>query len=222
MFSLEAMMRIAMTKMPVFLQGAGMTLQLAAWTVALGSVFGIFVALMRLSKFRLIRWISTAYVEFLRGTPLLVQVLIVYFGLPQLGIKMPRMTAGIVALTINSAAYMSEIVRSGIQAVDHGQTEAARSLGMTSVQTMLYVILPQAIKNILPAVGNEFVVIIKESSILYTIGIYELTYQANKLASTNYRYLETLMISALIYFVLTFVTSQLLAVLERRMHRGDR
>ena len=222
MFSLEAMMRIAMTKMPVFLQGAGMTLQLAAWTVAMGSVFGIFVALMRLSKFRLIRWISTAYVEFLRGTPLLVQVLIVYFGLPQLGIKMPRMTAGIVALTINSAAYMSEIVRSGIQAVDHGQTEAARSLGMTSVQTMLYVILPQAIKNILPAVGNEFVVIIKESSILYTIGIYELTYQANKLASTNYRYLETLMISALIYFVLTFVTSQLLAVLERRMHRGDR
>ena len=222
MFSLEAMVRIAMTKMPVFLQGAGMTLQLAAWTVALGSVFGILVALMRLSKFRLIRWISTAYVEFLRGTPLLVQVLIVYFGLPQLGIKMPRMTAGIVALTINSAAYMSEIVRSGIQAVDHGQTEAARSLGMTSVQTMLYVILPQAIKNILPAVGNEFVVIIKESSILYTIGIYELTYQANKLASTNYRYLETLMISALIYFVLTFVTSQLLAVLERRMRRGDR
>ena len=222
MFSLEAMIRIAMTKMPVFLDGAGITLQLAAWTVILGSFFGILVALMRLSKIRPIRWISTAYVEFLRGTPLLVQVLIVYFGLPQLGVKMPRMTAGIVALTINSAAYMSEIVRSGIQAVDHGQTEAARSLGMTSVQTMLYVILPQAIKNILPAVGNEFVVIIKESSILYTIGIYELTYQANKLASTNYRYLETLMISALIYFVLTFVTSQLLGVLERRMRRGDR
>lgn len=222
MFSLEAMIRIAMTKMPVFLEGAGITLQLAAWTVILGSFFGILVALMRLSKIRPIRWISTAYVEFLRGTPLLVQVLIVYFGLPQLGVKMPRMTAGIVALTINSAAYMSEIVRSGIQAVDHGQTEAARSLGMTSVQTMLYVILPQAIKNILPAVGNEFVVIIKESSILYTIGIYELTYQANKLASTNYRYLETLMISALIYFVLTFVTSQLLGVLERRMRRGDR
>ena len=222
MFSLEAMIRIAMTKMPVFLEGAGITLQLAAWTVILGSFFGILVALMRLSKLRLIRWIFTAYVEFLRGTPLLVQVLIVYFGLPQLGVKMPRMTAGIVALTINSAAYMSEIVRSGIQAVDHGQTEAARSLGMTSVQTMLYVILPQAIKNILPAVGNEFVVIIKESSILYTIGIYELTYQANKLASTNYRYMETLMISALIYFVLTFVTSQLLGVLERRMRRGDR
>ena len=106
MFSLEAMIRIAMTKMPVFLEGAGITLQLAAWTVILGSFFGILVALMRLSKLRLIRWISTAYVEFLRGTPLLVQVLIVYFGLPQLGVKMPRMTAGIVALTINSAAYM--------------------------------------------------------------------------------------------------------------------
>lgn len=222
MFSLEAMVRIAMTKMPAFMEGVVITLQLAAWTVALGSIFGIGVALLRLSKWRVIRWIAAAYVEFLRGTPLLVQVLIVYFGLPQIGIRMPRMTAGIVALTINSAAYMSEIVRSGIQAVDRGQTEAARSLGMTGVQTMGYVVLPQAIKNILPAVGNEFVTIIKESSILYTIGIYELTYQANKLASTNYRYLETLVISALIYFVLTFVTSQLLAVLERRMRRGDR
>jgi His/Glu/Gln/Arg/opine family amino acid ABC transporter permease subunit len=221
MFSLEAMWKIATSKMPLFLKGTGLTLELAAWTLVLGSVLGIVVALMRLGRWRVLRWVSAVYVEFLRGTPLLVQVLIVYFGLPQLGLKMPRMTAGIVALTINSAAYMSEIVRSGIQAVDRGQTEAARSLGMNGAQTMLYVVLPQAIRNILPAIGNEFVVIIKESSILYTIGIYELTYQANKLASTNYRYLETLIISAFIYFILTFATSRLLGLLERRMRRGD-
>ncbi len=204
------------------MQGAVVTVQLAAWTVAGGSLLGIVVALLRLSRVRILRAISGAYVEFLRGTPLLVQVLIFYYGLPQLGVRLPRMTAGILALIINSGAYMAEIVRSGIQAIDAGQDEAARSLGMTSMQTMLYVILPQALKNILPAVGNEFVVIIKESSILYTIGIYELTYQANKLASTNFRYLETLTISALIYFVLTFTTSRVLGMLERRMQRADR
>ena len=204
------------------MQGVVVTVQLAAWTVAGGSLLGIVVALLRLSRVRILRAISGAYVEFLRGTPLLVQVLIFYYGLPQLGVRLPRMTAGILALIINSGAYMAEIVRSGIQAIDAGQDEAARSLGMTSMQTMLYVILPQALKNILPAVGNEFVVIIKESSILYTIGIYELTYQANKLASTNFRYLETLTISALIYFVLTFTTSRVLGMLERRMQRADR
>ena len=222
MFSFEAFWQIFMTKLPVFMEGVGVTVQLALYTAVFGSLVGVVVALMRLSRIRPLRWLSGVYIEFLRGTPLLVQVLIIYYGLPQLGIRLPRMTAGTVALVINSAAYMAEIVRSGIQAIDAGQSEASRSLGMTSAQTMLYIILPQAIKNILPAVGNEFVVIIKESSILYTIGIYELTYQANKLASTNFRYLETLMISALVYFVLTFTTSRLLGLLERRMRRGDR
>ena len=222
MFSLETLWTILSTKLPVFMQGAVVTVELAAWTVVGGSLLGIVVALLRMSRIRVIRFLSTAYVEFLRGTPMLVQVLIVYYGLPQMGIKLPRMTAGIMALIINSGAYMAEIVRSGIQAIDGGQNEAARSLGMTSAQTMLYIILPQAIKNILPAIGNEFVVIIKESSILYTIGIYELTYQANKLASTNFHYLETLTISALIYFVLTFTTSRVLGLLERRMSRAVR
>ena len=222
MFSFEAFWQIFTTKLPVFMEGVGVTVQLALYTAVFGSLVGVVVALMRLSRIRPLRWLSGAYIEFLRGTPLLVQVLIIYYGLPQLGIRLPRMTAGTVALVSNSAAYMAEIVRSGIQAIDAGQSETSRSLGMTSAQTMLYIILPQAIKNILPAVGNEFVVIIKESSILYTIGIYELTYQANKLASTNFRYLETLMISALVYFALTFTTSRLLGLLERRMRRGDR
>ena len=154
---------------------------------------------------------------------MIVQAAVVYYGAAQaFGWNMNRLAAALVIVSINTGAYMAEIVRSGIQAIDAGQSEASRSLGMTSAQTMLYIILPQAIKNILPAVGNEFVVIIKESSILYTIGIYELTYQANKLASTNFRYLETLMISALVYFVLTLTTSRLLGLLERRMRRGDR
>ena len=170
------------TKLPVFFQGVGTTVELALCTAIFGTLLGIVVALLRMSRVKLLKVLAGAYIEFLRGTPLLVQVLIVFYGLPQMGVKLPRMTAGTVALVINSAAYMAEIVRSGIQAIDGGQTEASRSLGMNGAQTMIYIILPQAIKNILPAIGNEFVSIIKESSILYTIGIYELTYQANKLA----------------------------------------
>lgn len=145
MFSLEALWTILSTKLPVFMEGVVVTIQLAAWTVVGGSLLGILVALLRLSRVRVLRVLSGAYIEFLRGTPMLVQVLIVYYGLPQLGVRLPRMTAGILALVINSGAYMAEIVRSGIQAIDVGQTEASRSLGMTQVQTMLYIILPQEI-----------------------------------------------------------------------------
>ena len=162
------------------------------------------------------------YVAFIRGTPLLVQVLMIVYGLPQLGVRLPRMTLCIIALVINSGAYMAELIRAGLQSVDIGQSEAADSLGMSSRQKMLYIILPQAIKVTLPAVGNEFIAIIKESSVLYAVGVYELTYQANKLASVNYRYLETLIVAALIYFVLTYVMSKLLALLEGRMRQSER
>ncbi len=162
-----------------------------------------------------------AYVAFIRGTPLLVQVLIIVYGLPQLGVKLPRLTMCVVALVINSGAYMAELIRAGLQSVERGQVEAAESLGMTGSQTMLYIILPQAVKVTLPAMGNEFVAIIKESSILYAVGVYELTYQAYKLASVNYYYIETLIVAALIYFVLTYAATKLLGLLERRMRRGD-
>ena len=187
-----------------------------------------------LARFNPISFVASLYVEVMRATPLLVQLFIVYqvlfnknvIDLPAVTIfgflKLNRFLPGVIALGLNSGAYLAEIIRAGIQSIDGGQTEAARALGLSQMQNMRFIILPQAIKNILPAVGNEFVVIIKESSILYTIGIYELTYQANKLASTNFRYLETLMISALVYFVLTFTTSRLLGLLERRMRRGDR
>lgn len=222
MLSFAKIWEIFTTKFPVFMQGVGVTLELAFFTVLLGSLLGLIVAILRRIRFLPVRIIMNVYVAFIRGTPLLVQVLMIVYGLPQLGLRLPRMTLCIIALVINSGAYMAELIRAGLQSVDIGQSEAADSLGMSSSQKMLYVILPQAIKMTLPAVGNEFIAIIKESSVLYAVGVYELTYQANKLASVNYRYLETLIVAALIYFVLTYAMSKLLALLEGRMRRSER
>ena len=203
------------------MEGVEITLQLAFFTVLFGSLLGLVVAVCRRTRLLPLRWLMNAYVAFIRGTPLLVQVLLVVYGLPQLGIRLPRMTLCIIALVINSGAYMAELIRAGLQSVEKGQVEAAESLGMSSGQTMLYIILPQAVKVTLPAMGNEFVAIIKESSILYAVGVYELTYQAYKLASVNYYYIETMIVAALIYFVLTYVATKLLGLLERRMRRAD-
>ena len=212
---------ILITKFPAFMEGVEITLQLAFFTVLFGSLLGLVVAVCRRTRLLPLRWLMNAYVAFIRGTPLLVQVLLVVYGLPQLGIRFPRMTLCIIALVINSGAYMAELIRAGLQSVEKGQVEAAESLGKSSGQTMLYIILPQAVKVTLPAMGNEFVAIIKESSILYAVGVYELTYQAYKLASVNYYYIETMIVAALIYFVLTYVATKLLGLLERRMRRAD-
>ena len=212
---------ILITKFPAFMEGVEITLQLAFFTVLFGSLLGLVVAVCRRTRLLPLRWLMNAYVAFIRGTPLLVQVLLVVYGLPQLGIRFPRMTLCIIALVINSGAYMAELIRAGLQSVEKGQVEAAESLGMSSGQTMLYIILPQAVKVTLPAMGNEFVAIIKESSILYAVGVYELTYQAYKLASVNYYYIETMIVASLIYFVLTYVATKLLGLLERRMRRAD-
>ena len=212
---------ILITKFPAFMEGVEITLQLAFFTVLFGSLLGLVVAVCRRTRLLPLRWLMNAYVAFIRGTPLLVQVLLVVYGLPQLGIRFPRMTLCIIALVINSGAYMAELIRAGLQSVEKGQVEAAESLGMSSGQTMLYIILPQAVKVTPPAMGNEFVAIIKESSILYAVGVYELTYQAYKLASVNYYYIETMIVAALIYFVLTYVATKLLGLLERRMRRAD-
>ena len=222
MLSFPKIWEIFTTKFSVFMQGVSVTLELAIFTVLLGSLLGLLVAIMRRVRFWPIRILMNMYVAFIRGTPLLVQVLMIVYGLPQLGLRLPRMTLCVIALVINSGAYMAELIRAGLQSVDIGQSEAADSLGMSSSQKMIYVILPQAIKVTLPAVGNEFIAIIKESSVLYAVGVYELTYQANKLASVNYRYLETLIVAALIYFVLTYAMSKLLAVFEGRMRRSER
>ena len=221
MYKIEKVPEIFLKNLSNFLSGTGLTLELAFYTVIFGTLLGVIVTLLRRCKIAPVRWIMNLYVEFLRGTPLLVQALMVVYGAPQLGINPGRKMLSIIALVINSSAYMSEIVRAGIQAIDHGQTEAAVSLGMTRTQNMLYIILPQAMKTTLPAMGNEFVSIIKESSLLYAVGLYELTYQAQKRAATNYLYLETMTVAALVYFVLTFTASRLLGLLERRLRQSE-
>ena len=185
-----------------------------------------------ISRFNPISFIANVYVEVFRATPLLVQLFIVYYILLD-GVSLPafklfgiirfeRMIPGVIALCLNSGAYLSEIIRSGIQSIDGGQTEAARSLGMTQGQNMRFIILPQAIKNILPAIANEFVTIIKESSICWTIGVQEVMFAVNSIKSATYFIGEPLIIAACVYFCLTFPTSKIIAYFERRMSRGDK
>ena len=203
--------------------GLGYTLSLAAITVAVGAVLGALIALLRMSKFPPFRWISTIYTELIRGTPMLLQLYLFYFALPQLipFLNRKQYLCVAIALICNSAAYVSEIIRSGIQAVDIGQTEAARSLGMSQKLTMTQIILPQAIKNILPALGNEFIMIIKDTSLASTFFIGDLMTQVLLIKGTTYLTMEPLIMVAVVYFVVTFVLTKLLGVFERRLRRGD-
>lgn len=204
-----------------FIDGLKYTIMLAFFTVIIGSIFGLLLSLMRLSKNRLLKFIGSAYVEFIRGTPLILQLYIIFYGLPFLGVVLPGFSAGIIALSMNSAAYISEIVRAGIQSVDKGQMEAARSIGMKKPMAMRYIIIPQAIKTILPALGNEFITVIKESSIVSVIGIHDLMYNADTVRGNTFRVFEPLIIAALMYFALTFGLSKILAMFERRMKTSD-
>lgn len=205
----------------MYLTGAKLTLIMAFFTVILGTLIGLVLSLMKLSKNKPLRIIANCYIEFLRGTPILVQLFIVYFGLPYMGIRLPDMMAGIVTLSINSGAYVAEIIRAGINAVDNGQTEAARSLGMSKALTMKHIIIPQAFKNILPALGNEFITIIKESSIVSVIGIAELMYNADTIRGNIGTPFEPLLVAAVMYFIMTFSLSKLVAYVERRMSVSD-
>jgi polar amino acid transport system permease protein len=185
-----------------------------------------------ISKFNPLSFIATAYVEVMRSTPAIVQIFIIYYGIFSM-IKLPsfvifgfikfeRFFPGVVALGLNSGAYLCEIIRSGIQSIDGGQTEAARSLGMTQVQNLRYIILPQALKNCLPAIANEFVVIIKESSITYTIGVQDIMSAVNAVKGATFVIIEPLLVATAIYFCLCFPTSKVIAYFERRMSRGDK
>ena len=205
-----------------YIKGTEITIVLAFFAVLFGTLLGLALTLLRRSKIKPISYIATAYVEFVRGTPLLVQIYIIYIGLPKLiGIDMPDMTVGAVALALNSGAYISEIIRAGIEAVDKGQMEAARSLGMSQRLAMFEIIIPQAFKNILPALGNEFVSIIKESSMVSVIGVAELMYNAGIVRSNTALGLEPVIVAAVIYFILTFTMTRALGYVERRMKASD-
>lgn len=248
MFDIQVFFDILIKYWPYFRQGIIYTLLLALFSVLIGIVLSFLITFLRMVRpsgkndlmgllsivfSKLCNLIGGIYVEIIRSTPLLVQLMIVYLVVFGLWIRIPsfnvfglefidssRFIPGIIAIGINSAAYISEIIRGGIISIDRGQTEAARSLGMSACQNMIYVTLPQAIKNILPALGNEFVVVIKESSIGMVIGLGEIMYNANLVVGTTYRPLEPLIIASILYFILTYPTSKLISYLERRMSRG--
>ena len=217
---------------PAFVRGLEYTLLLSVVSVALAVIPALVLAIMRLSKNKVVRAISGAYIAVFRSTPLLVQLSIIYFGLFHY-IQLPRyllfgfiainrFIPGVVALALNSSAYVAEIFRAGILAVDAGQAEAARSLGLSSWQSMRLVVLPPAIKNVLPALANELVTMVKESSICSSLGMAELMYAAQTVSGNSYITLAPFVLAALIYFVINYPASKAIEAIERRMRRGDK
>ena len=216
---------------PMFLKGTGITILLAIITIVSGTLIGILISLTRFNNKsfigKMFNKIADGYVSFFRGTPLMIQLFIFWFGLPQLlGIRLKSVgfipaefIVAAIALAINSGAYVAEIFRAGIQAVDKGQMEAGRSLGLSEKQTLKQILLPQAVKNILPALGNEFVVIIKESAIVSVIGLADLMYNADKVMVATYNAFGVYLVAAIIYFILTSTCTKLVSIFERRLQQ---
>ena len=204
------------------IEGLSATILLSLMTVVLGTVFGSLLALIKIGKLKPLKWLVNAVVEVIRGTPMLLQLYISTFLIPVLipamnELENKKLLCISFTLVLNSAAYVSEIIRSGIEAVDKGQTEAARSLGLNSTTTMMQIVLPQAVKNILPALGNEFITVIKETSLASTFFIGELMTQYHVIVGKTHNSLPILMIIGVIYFILNFVLSKALGFFERRM-----
>ncbi|WP_300383877.1 amino acid ABC transporter permease [Clostridium sp.] len=213
--------------MPYFISGIKWTLLISLIAVLIGVILGAIICFMKMSKFEIfkinpLKVIATVYVEIIRGTPMILQIMIAYVAFDELlGLNIQPLTAGIIAVSLNSAAYVSEIIRGGIDAVDNGQLEAARSLGMNKAKSMRLIILPQAIRNILPAIGNEFVTVIKESSMASVIGVGELMYASKVVRGVTFKGFEPLIVAAAFYFVITFTLGRVLNYVERRMKASD-
>jgi arginine/lysine/histidine/glutamine transport system substrate-binding and permease protein len=216
--------RLISQSLPILLQGALVTLQLTVFSVFLGLISGSLIGIIRLSHFAPLRWIARAYVDFFRGTPLIVQIFMIYFGIPALiqslglSFSLNRFVAAVVALTLNSAAYIAEIVRAGIQSIETGQSEAAQSLGLSSVQTMRFIVFPQAFRRMLPPLGNEFISMLKDTSLVSIIGFEELTRKGQLIVAQNYRAFEIYAGVAIIYLCLTLLSSQAFSWLEKSMN----
>lgn len=207
--------------LPELLQGAKITVELTVISVAIGTLIGLIVGVCRVSHLKILNVPAAIYVEILRGTPLLVQVMIVYYGLPNIGLNLGQMTSGILALSLNSGAYVAEIFKAGIKSIKKGQTEASFSLGMTYGQNMRFVILPQAVRNILPALGNEFIALIKDSSLVSVIAIEELLRRGMIVYSRTYNAWTPLIGVALIYLCMTTPLSRMVAYVEKRWEIND-
>lgn len=215
-------MNLVVNSFPLLLIGAGVTIQITVLSTAIGFVIGLLVGVARISHLRPLRLLAEVYVEFFRGTPLLVQIFLFYFALPVItGQRIDPFIAAISACGINSGAYVAEIFRAGIQSVDEGQMEAGRSLGMTWLQTMRYIIVPQAFKRVIPPLGNEFIAMLKDSSLVSVIGFEELTRRGQLIIAKTYGSFEIWMSVAVIYLVMTLTISRFVAYLERRCRVHD-
>jgi polar amino acid transport system permease protein len=203
-------------------EGLSMTLLVSVVSIAVAILLALIGALGRLSRNPLFFGIATFYVSLIRGTPLIVQVFFVYLALPQVGIVLDAVPAGIIALSINYGAYMTEIFRAGIQSISHGQTEAAYALGMTYGQCMRRIILPQALRLVIPPVGNEFVAMLKDSALVSFMGVWELLFRAEKIGRQYFRSMETLLIAALFYWILTIIFQTVQSRLEGYLARSER
>ncbi|HOB09324.1 MAG: amino acid ABC transporter permease [Limnochordia bacterium] len=206
---------------PTLLDGAILTLKLTTIAVSIGVVLGTVFGIMRLSRTPL-RYLAVGYIDFIRGTPLLVQIFIIYYGMPPfIGTAIPPYIAALIALSINSGAYVAEIVRAGIQSIEKGQTEAALSLGLSSSATMIHIILPQAFKRIIPPLGNEFIALLKDSSLVSAIALEELVRKAQIVAGRTFRPFEVWFVVAIMYLIMTVAVSRIVSILERRLRVGE-
>ncbi|EFM64137.1 amino acid ABC transporter permease [Peptostreptococcus stomatis] len=208
-----------------YIQGAGVTILISFMALLFGFIVGLVACVCKISNKSVLKWIANVYIEVIRDTPLLVQVMIMAYGFPMiLGVKYPTMfgyddtfTAAVMAMILNSGAYIAEILRSGISSVDKGQMEASRSLGLTYLQSMRYIIVPQAVKNILPALANEFISLVKESAIVAFVGVTDIMFVAISVKNSTYNGFGPYLFAALIYFVITFTLSKLVGLLEKKM-----
>ncbi len=231
-------MEVVINSFPVLLMGAGMTILITLLSISIGCVLGLVAGLSRLSKSRILSFFATCYIDFFRGTPLLVQLVIIYFGIPDilkdvqgylvaaLGISpffknIPVFAAVLIALSLNSGAYIGEIFRAGVQSINKGQMEAARSLGMTSHQAMRFIILPQAFKRMIPPLGNEFIALLKDTALVSIIGFEELFRRGQLIVGATYEAFAIYLAVAFIYLAMTLSFSRFVDYLERRLRTGD-
>lgn len=228
MMSSEWFIRIITEYWPMFVRGAGITLFISIIGTVVGFLIGLVIGIIRTVPLpergikrillKAINGVLVAYIEFFRGTPMIVQAMVIFYGTAlAFDIHMNRLFAAIFIVSINTGAYMAEIVRGGIISVDKGQFEAAHAIGMNHFQTMTNVVLPQAIRNILPATGNEFVINIKDTSVLNVISVTELYFQTKSVAGNNFRYFEAFSVACIIYFIMTFTVTRILRYIERKM-----
>ena len=214
---------LVVNSFPLLLEGALVTIKITALSVGFGLLIWLVASIARMSKLWLVKMLASLYVDFIRGTPLLVQIFIIYFALPMItGVRVDPLVAAITACSINSGAYVAEIFRAGIESIDKGQMEAGRSLGMTWGQTMYYIIVPQAFKRVIPPLGNEFIAMLKDSSLVSVIGFEELTRRGQLIIARTYGSLEIWLSVAVIYLAMTFVISRFVAYLERRYKIDDK